>query len=82
MPRYHFDLIVAGNAEFTDADFDALFEAGCDDGTLGSCCGVASVTFTRKAESLGDAIGSAINDVEKAGFKVAKVEIEQDAAGG
>jgi hypothetical protein len=63
MPAYHFDLIVAGKSEFTDADVDALFESGCDDGTPGSCCGVASVTFTREAESLGDAIGSAVKQV-------------------
>jgi hypothetical protein len=80
MPAYHFDLIVGGKSEFTDADFDALFEAGCDDGTVGSCCGVISVTFTREAESLGDAIASAVNDVERAGFKVARIEIE-DAPG-
>jgi hypothetical protein len=74
-------LTLAGKEEFTDAKADALYEAGCDDGTLVSRCGVASVGFAREAESLGDAIGSAVKDVEKAGFKVAKVEIEQDASG-
>jgi hypothetical protein len=81
MQTYWFSLIVAGKTDFSDADFDALFEAGCDDGTPGSCCGVASVGFAREAESLGDAIGSAIKDVEKVGYKVARVEVEEAAAG-
>jgi hypothetical protein len=82
MLTYWFSLTLARKSEFTDEDFDALYEAGCDDGTPGSCCGVASVGFARKAESLGDAIGSAIKDVEKAGFKVARIEIEDaDTAG-
>jgi hypothetical protein len=38
--------------------------------------------FDRKAESLGDAIGSAVKDIEKAGFKVARVEVEEAAASG
>jgi hypothetical protein len=76
MPAYDFSLIVAGNSEFTDEDADALFEAGCDDGTPGSLCGVASVTFKRAADSLLEAIRSAIRDVRKAGFEVSRVEIE------
>jgi hypothetical protein len=82
MQTYWFSLIVAGKKDFSDAEADALYEAGCDDGTLVSRCGVASVGFAREAESLGDAIGSAINDVEKAGFTVAQVEVEDaDTAG-
>jgi hypothetical protein len=76
MPAYDFSLIVSGRTEFTDEDVDALFEAGCDDGTPGSICGVASVGFARESDSLLGAIRSAIRDVRKAGLEVSRVEIE------
>lgn len=79
MPAYDFSLIVAGKAEFTEEEVDALFESGCDDGTPGSSGGVASVYFTRDAPSPLEAIRSAIRDVRKAGLKVARVEIEAGA---
>ena len=56
-----------------------LFEAGCADGTPGAVAAVASVSFTREADSPLTAIRSAIRDVRKAGFKVARVEIEVGA---
>jgi hypothetical protein len=59
---------------------DALFEAGCDDSSPWSSEGVVSVAFDREAESLGDAIGSAVKDVERAGFAVARVDVEQQPA--
>jgi hypothetical protein len=80
MPAYDFSLIVAGRTEFSDADVDALFEAGCDDGTPGSCNRVASVYFTREGDSLMAVIRSAISDVRKAGLDVARIEIEPASA--
>ncbi|AGA28632.1 hypothetical protein [Singulisphaera acidiphila] len=79
MPAYDFSLIISGKNEFTDADVNALFEAGCDDGTPGSNSGVASIDFTRDGDSLLWSIRSAIADVEKAGFKVTRVEIATSA---
>jgi hypothetical protein len=78
---YTFTLILAGVDVLTPEMGDALFEAGCDDGTSSSSNGVVSVDFGREAESLGKAIGSAINDVERAGHKVARVEVEETATG-
>jgi hypothetical protein len=75
---YWFTLIMAGKAEFTDDEAEVLFEAGCDDGTLVSRSGVASIGFAREADSLLGAIRSAIRDVRKAGFEPARVEIETD----
>ncbi len=49
--------------------------AGLDDATLGSCGGVFTLDFDREAESLGDAIGSAVKDVERAGFTVAGITV-------
>ncbi len=53
---------------------DALFEAGCDDPTLSMSGGVTSLDFNREAESLEDAIASAIANVESTGTKVLRVE--------
>ena len=64
---YSFALILAGVTEITVDMADALFEAGCDDASPGSCEGIVSVDFDRDAESLGDAVGSAIKDVARAG---------------
>jgi hypothetical protein len=81
---HRFTLILGGFAEKTDDEFDNAFDdlantlygAGCDDAGVGSCEGVVSVAFDREAESLGDAIGSAVKDVERAGFAVARVDVE------
>ena len=73
---YSFTLILAGITEITVAMADALFEAGCDDASPGSRDGIVSVDFDREAESLGKAIGSTVADVERAGFAVARVDVE------
>jgi hypothetical protein len=70
MQTYWFSLIVAGKKDFSDAEADALYEAGCDDGTLVSRCGVASVGFAREAESLGDAIGCRVEEWRGGGRSV------------
>lgn len=76
---YRFLLVLAGVSEATVELAEALFES-CDDCSPWSSRGVVSVGFDREAESLGDAIGSAIRDVEQAGFQVARVEVEQAVA--
>ena len=56
MNKYDFTLILAESLELTDGIADALFEAGCDDGTPGTCNGVFSIDFHREAASLEEAI--------------------------
>ncbi|MEW4571175.1 hypothetical protein AB1L88_25165 [Tautonia sp. JC769] len=73
---YSFTLTLSGVSVITVEMADALFAAGCDDATPASRGGMVSIAFDRDAESLGDAVGSAIRDVERAGFKVARVEVE------
>jgi hypothetical protein len=82
MPTHWFRLTLAGKAELTDDEANTLYEAGCDDGTVVTRDGVALVGFARQAPSLGDAIGSAAKDVEEAGFKVARVEVEEPTRAG
>jgi hypothetical protein len=80
MTTFSFTLILAGVDVMTPEMADALYESGCDDALVGSSAGVVMVDFDREAENLGDAISSAVKAVEKAGYKVARVEVEQDAA--
>jgi len=74
---YGFGIILKVD-EITEDDANRLFEAGCDDGTVVSRCGVAQVLFDREAPTLEAAIRSAIANVEGAGFVVSRVEIERD----
>lgn len=77
---YAFDVILKDISEVTDEHADELFAAGCDDGTPAVCNGVAWVHFDREAATLEDAIRSAVAQIRAAGFQVAKVELDADAA--
>ena len=79
MRKYEFTLILKGSLELTDEIADALFEAGCDDGSPGTCNGFFSIDFHREANSLEEAIRSAIANVKSAGYDVERVEIEAEA---
>jgi hypothetical protein len=79
MNKYDFTLILAESLELTDDIVDALFAAGCDDGTPGTCHGMFSIDFHREAVSLEEAIHSAIENVRTAGSEVRRVEIEAEA---
>jgi len=79
MSKYDFTLILTESLELTDDLANALFAAGCDDGTPGICHGVFSIDFHREAVSLEAAIRSAIVDVKTAGYEVARVEMEAEA---
>ncbi len=78
---YQFDIVLKEIAKITQEQADALFEAGGDDGTPASCNAVAWIHFDREAASLEDAIRSAIAQVQSAGFKVSKVELDMNATG-
>jgi hypothetical protein len=79
MKTYEFDVILKEVSEVTDDQAERLFAAGCDDGTPASCDGVAWIHFDREAASLEEAIVSAIAQVQGAGFRVSKVELDVDA---
>ena len=78
MPTYRFTVILAGLDEVSDDLAEALFEAGCDDGSPWSSEGVAAVGFDREAESFEQAVCSAVADVQKAGCHVAWVKIDPE----
>lgn len=75
MRTYEFTLLVEGADLQTDEVQDALFEAGCDDSTIGVNAGVQHLHFDREASSLAEAIVSAITAVEQAvvGARVVRV---------
>ncbi len=74
MATYEFQLILGNVTAMSDQIADALFEAGCDDGTPFSSQGTAVIGFSREAASMEEAIRSAIADVNKAGYIVARAE--------
>ena len=63
MAEYEFTLIVDGDLA-DDSIVDALYEAGCDDGLVGTADGVGVIDFTRDADTFLDAVLSAIAEVE------------------
>jgi hypothetical protein len=76
MKTYEFDVILKDVAEVSDEQADALFEAGCDDGTPTSCDGLAWIHFDREADSLEEAVRLAVAQVRGVGLDVAKVELD------
>jgi hypothetical protein len=80
MRTHTFTLTLAGVDVLTPEMAEVLFEATDHDCTPGSSGGVVTVYFDRGAERLGDAVGSAVNQVVQAGFRVARVEVEEAAA--
>ena len=74
---FRFTLSLAGKNEMTDELQGRILAAGCDDASLWSEGGQVFLGFDRNAESLGMAIGSAVQDVERAGCVVARVEVDR-----
>jgi len=75
---HSFTLFVEGLDVSADAHVEALYEAGCDDATLGARDGAAYAIFDRGAESFSDALRSAIDDVLRALPHSRIVRIEPD----
>ena len=73
---FDFTCTLEGEIDLTADLADALYESGCDDASPHSDGRTIFLDFHREAMSLGDAIGSAVKNVERAGFSVARVEVE------
>ena len=78
MNTYCFTVTLAEVDRLTDEMAEALFAAGCDDGTPSSRDGVVRVAFDRDAESLEAAVRTAIRDVLHADQRVATVELDAE----
>jgi hypothetical protein len=77
---YNFTLILSGADVLTPEISNALYEAGCDDGSPASSNGVVFVSFDREAPTFVEAVTTAICDVESAGngLRAVRVETERD----
>jgi len=74
MNTYTFTLVIDGDAG-TDERINALFEAGCDDATFSHGSTISYGDFDRDAETLLDAILSAVEAVESVeGLSVRRVD--------
>ena len=76
--RHEFTLILAAPS-VAEEQCDALYESGCDDGTISTSEGVTRIDFARDASTLEDAIRSAIANVNGAGLQVVRAEINADS---
>ena len=61
---YSFTLWLGGFDNITPSLEDIIFKAGCDDATLGIHCGNPYLSFDREADSYGNAVKSAIKNIE------------------
>lgn len=74
MDTFEFTLVISGDV-MSDEAINALFEAGCDDATFGGVDTSSFGGFDREAETLEQAIASAIAQVESVpGLVVLRVE--------
>lgn len=78
MHTYRFTIVLSGVDEMTEDIAEALFEAGCDDGSPASGLGIAWVGFDRDAISLEAAVASALANVRTAGQTIAHVRLDDD----
>lgn len=82
MPAYQFSIIIAcappTHDEILDLT-DSLGAAGCTEASIRGHSDGVELLFERAANSLQAAIESAIADVERAGCRVDRVEMEREA---
>jgi hypothetical protein len=85
MTEYRFRLILTGpfsddvtNEELLDAT-DALGATGCDDASISVHTRGLELEFDRAHQSLQEAIASAVEDAEQAGFCVGSIEMDREA---
>ncbi len=71
---YDFSVVLTAPA-LSDEACEALYEAGCDDGTIVTRNKVTFIAFDRQADSLEEAIRSATADVRAAMFEIERVEM-------
>jgi len=79
-PTTHsFTIFFSGADVLNDEQFDALYEAGCDDALFGVRDGAQYGAFDREANSFSEALASAIRDVTSAvpGLQVVRIEPDE-----
>jgi hypothetical protein len=69
MKTHEFVVTLLGRPELDRQTTDRLFEAGCDDATLVERNGARRLVFARQAETLSDAVLSALANIRAAGLR-------------
>ena len=77
--KFTFTVVLDGVEALSDELEEKLVEAGCDDASLLSREHVVCLNFDREAESLSGAVGSAIDDIQAAGYGIATIGISRRA---
>jgi len=77
MESFEFRLVL-DQLDVSEKDADALY-GRCKDGTLITANGRTFLDIERQATSLDEAMRTAIADVNAAGFRVSRIEIEADS---
>lgn len=80
MKTHEFALILAGVSGITPEQANDLFEATGGDIEFSMRDGVAYLEFEQEADTLQDAVVSAMHDVKRADVGVRVVRVESDAA--
>lgn len=78
MTTWSFEFVLSGFDRPTEEALDALFEAGCDDASLLERGTTPVLQFDRDAESIEDALSSALRDVEQAQVGATVLRVEPD----
>ena len=73
---HEFVLVLSGRSEPDEELENNLFEGGCDDGTLAFRNRVGYIEFGREAQTLEEALLSAIRDVERADSRITVASVE------
>lgn len=82
MLEYRFAVIISSSVLSTEEILnfaDCLGNAGCTDASIRGHAEGMELLFERAADSLQQAISSAVADVEGAGFRVMRVELERES---
>ena len=74
------EFALAIDHHLTNAERDALYEAGVDDIAIQLRSDQTVIRFDREADTLADALQSALADVTRAGLKVVAVQAGKVAA--
>jgi hypothetical protein len=74
MKTHEFAIVASGLDPEADDFEDRFYDAGCDDATISFQKGVIVLDFAREAQTFAKALISAIEDVQRAGARIERIE--------
>jgi len=81
MALFNFTLTLSGVTYETEGLEDALYESGCDDALICAYGNSIYVEFDREADSLDEAIASAVENIEAAGIGAVVASVDSALVG-